>query len=205
MKIANIVIEKPLNLPRAFNVVQNYSEVINGLPTLIVGFDYVNKNYSNFDIMDRKLSENLYWTVKKTEKRDKYEDDLNWFVSKVYQDILDKVHYVFVDPLQYDCAKLFKVVKKIYSLNHKTSFFNGDMVYIYGESLIFGVDLKLLKFIGLDTNKIANKIKNISDYYMDIRDITPDLKKHLSLSGNKMMYVPYFRSIFKEQIFLETF
>jgi hypothetical protein len=41
-------------------------EVIHGLPTLIIDYNYVEKNYPNFDIGTNCLSKDLYWTFKKT-------------------------------------------------------------------------------------------------------------------------------------------
>ena len=32
------------------------------------------------------------------------------------------------------------------------------MIYIYGENIIFGVDLKLIEFVGLNSDKVKNKI-----------------------------------------------
>jgi hypothetical protein len=33
------------------------------------------------------------------------------------------------------------------------------MLYLYGDNIIFGIDLKLLKFMGINTDKVLNKIK----------------------------------------------
>jgi hypothetical protein len=70
MKVANIVSNNNINVSEEFNVVKSMDEIIHGLPTLIIGFDYVNKNYPDFNILDIELEPNLYWTVKKTERRD---------------------------------------------------------------------------------------------------------------------------------------
>ena len=102
MKIANIVSRQNVNISQEFNVVDSMDNIIHGLPTLILGFDYVNKHYPDFDVMERKLSDNLYWTVKRTEKRDKYEEDLSWFITKVLTDLISEISYVFVDPIQYN-------------------------------------------------------------------------------------------------------
>ena len=72
MKVANIVSNNNINVSEEFNVVKSMDEIIHGLPTLIIGFDYVNKNYPDFNILDIELEPNLYWTVKKTERRDKH-------------------------------------------------------------------------------------------------------------------------------------
>ena len=179
MKIANIVSITQLEAPEEFNVVKSINEIIDGLPTLIIGYDIVNKLYPDFDITDISLDNEKYWTFKKTEKRDKYESDLKWFISKVYYDLTNKLKYIFVDPIQYRGKTLIKILKKIYSLKNKVSFLNGQMIYIYGEDFIFGVDLKLLDFIGVDTEKIKQKIIVNSSVFLNDSKILIEYKKNI--------------------------
>ena len=64
MKIANILSTIKIEAPEDFNIVKSSSDLIDGLPTLIVGYDYVNKNYPDFDITNIELEPNVYWTFK---------------------------------------------------------------------------------------------------------------------------------------------
>jgi hypothetical protein len=77
MKIANIVTSNKIDISEQFNIVESMDNIIHGLPTLIVGFDTVNNLYPDFDILEIKVEDNIYWTFKKNEKRDKYDEDLN--------------------------------------------------------------------------------------------------------------------------------
>lgn len=199
MKLANIVSTQNVDAPEEFNVVKTIGLVIDGLPTLIVGYDYVNKHYPAFDITNISLAENLYWTFKRTEKRDKYEEDLRWFIHKVYEDQTNQLMYVFVDPIQYSSKTLIKIVRKIYSLKKPIGFLNGDMVYIYADKLIFGVDLKLLKYIGFDIDKIKDKLKRFCSVFLDDDQIIIEYKKNVMLLDNKIRYIPYLYSVRHDQ------
>jgi hypothetical protein len=128
MKIANILSTTKIEAPEDFNIVKSSIDLIDGLPTLIVGYDYVNKHYHDFDITNIKLEPNLYWTFKKTEKRDKFEEDLRWFIRKVYEDLTDKLIYLFVDPIQHKPKTLRKIVKKILSLNDVITYQHNEML-----------------------------------------------------------------------------
>lgn len=174
-------------------------DIIHGLPTLILGFDYVNKHYPDFDVMDRKLGENLYWTVKRTEKRDKYEEDLSWFITKVLTDLISDISYVFVDPIQYNSRTIRKVIRKFHSMENKITYQNGQMLYIYDEKIIFGVDLKLLKYIGLDYNKIKQKIIRKSSVFLTNDKILIEYKNTVAELDNQVRYIPYLFSITNEQ------
>ena len=199
MKFANIVSTTQINVTDDFNVVQSMDEIIHGLPTLIIGFDYVNKHYPDFDILNSELEPNLYWTFKKTERRDKHEEDLIWFENKVYNDLANKLTYIIVDPIQYHSSSIKKIIRKIYSIEKLISFINGDMVYIFGDKFIFGVDLKLLRFVGLDTNRIKYKIKTKSIVFLEDSEILIEYKNYIDELGLQVKYLPFLYFIRNEQ------
>ena len=97
MKVANIVSTNKISVSDEFNVVTSLDNIIQGLPTLIVGFDVVNKKFPDFNILSKQLGPNLFWTFKRTEKRDKFEEDLTWFMAYAYQEFVKGLKYVFVD------------------------------------------------------------------------------------------------------------
>jgi hypothetical protein len=191
MKIANILSTIKIEAPEDFNIVKSSSDLIDGLPTLIVGYDYVNKHYHDFDITNIKLEPNLYWTFKKTEKRDKFDEDLRWFIRKVYEDLTDKLIYLFVDPIQHKPKTLRKIVKKILSLNDVITYKHNEMFYVYSDNLIFGIDLKLLKYLGFNTDKIKEKIKSISNVFLIDDEILIEYKKCIETLNNRVRYIPY--------------
>jgi len=199
MKVANIISSNKITIPDDFNVVKTLDEAIVGLPTLIIGYEYVNKHYPDFDISNFCLGPDLYWTFKRTERRDNFEEDLNRFIKKVYKELTNDIIYVFVDPIQYKSKTLIKIVRKIYSLKNIISFINGNMVYLYSDKFIFGIDLKLLKFMGIDIDKIKNKIKSISSDFLDDNKILIEYKKTVDALDNQVRYIPFLFSIKNEQ------
>jgi hypothetical protein len=199
MKIANIVSKNKINVNEEFNLVESMDEIIHGLPTLIIGFDYVNKHYPDFDILNSELEPNVYWTFKKTERRDKHEEDLIWFENKVYSDLAKTIKYVFVDPIQYNKKSLIKIIRKIYSLDKAITFINDKMIYIYGDNLIFGIDLKLLHFVGLDINKIKYKIKTKSIVFLGESEILIEYKNYIDELGLQVKFLPFLYFIRNEQ------
>lgn len=197
--IANIVSNNKVDVSDDFNVVESLGDIIQGLPTLIIGFDYVNKHYPDFDIMDRCLGDDLYWTFKKTEKRDEFQEGLTWFMSKVYSDLTKEVTYIFVDPIQYNSKTLRKIIRKINTIEKTTTFFHEDMGYIYGEKFVFGVDFKLLMFMGLNVDKIKDKIKAKSSVFLGDEEILIEYKKPVTELDYPVRYAPYLFSIRHEQ------
>ena len=195
MKIANIVSKNTIDVSITFNVVEQIDDIIQGLPTLIVGYDYVNKYYPDFDITNIELETNLYWTFKRTEKRDKFEEDLEWFKNRVYSNLFKGVNYVFVDLIHYSNKLMWKVVRKIYSLKNKVSYATDDMIYIYCENLIFGINLRQLKYMCVDIDKIKSKIKLNSNDFLVGNKILIEYKKSVGRLGEQVKYIPFLYSI----------
>lgn len=199
MKIANIVSKTNLNVSKDFNVVSSMDEIIHGLPTLIVGFDVVNKHYPEFDITNREVEPNLYWIFKRTERRDDFEIGLRWFRDKVISDLGKEISYVFVDLMQYKKKTLCKIARKFLKTEKKFSVVFNDMVYIYGENIIFGVDLKLFRFAELDADKLKNTIRAKSTVFLGVDDILIEDKNIINELGIQIRYLPYLLSIRHEQ------
>jgi hypothetical protein len=198
MKFANIVSTTQINVPQDFNVVQSMDEIIHGLPTLIIGFDLTDKLFPNYDVGNIKVTDNVYWTTKKTESRDKHNLELEWFKHFAYHELIKDINYIFVDPIQYKKKSLLKILKKIYTIPNKISYQHNDMIYIYSDKFIFGVDLKLIKYIGLDISKIKQKIINISSVFLEDADIFIEYKYIIDDMENQVRFLPYLYSIKNE-------
>jgi hypothetical protein len=199
MTLANIISNTELKLSDDFKVVNSIDNIVEGLPTLIIGFENVKKYYPDFDITTNKVNDKVYWTFKKNEKRDKYEEDLNWFIKKVYADLVNELSYVFVDPIQYRGKTLIKIIRKIYKSKHIVSYEDDNMIYIYADKIIFGLDLKLFKFMNLDIDKIKSRIKSMSTVFLVKNEILIEYKNIISFFGNKFRYLPYLYFIKNEQ------
>ena len=198
MKFANIVSTTQINVPQDFNVVQSMDEIIHGLPTLIIGFDLTDKLFPNYDVGNIKVTDNVYWTTKKTESRDKHNIELEWFKHFAYHELIKDINYIFVDPIQYKKKSLLKILKKIYTIPNKITYQHNDMIYIYSDKFIFGVDLKLIKYIGLDIPKIKRKIINISSVFLEGADIFIEYKYIIDDMENQVRFLPYLYSIKNE-------
>lgn len=194
MKIGNIVSTTSVSVSDDFNVVQSLDEIIQGLPTLIVGWDYVKKNYPDYDVTDRQLADNLYWTVKKTEKRDIYEEDLFYFIQNTYNGLVKDIDYYFLDPFNLTRKKLVRLLQKLNSCK-SISYHHDNMVYIYIENYILGIDISLMEFIGFKYDKLVDKIKQKSSIFLTKDMIFIEYKHRIENFENQVKYLPVLYSI----------
>ena len=70
--IANILTDKPFTNAELYNVVSDKNNLIDGIPTLVIGWEYTKKMFNNANILDWEIDRNTYWTYGKREKRNKY-------------------------------------------------------------------------------------------------------------------------------------
>ena len=195
MKIANIVSKTELKVSNFFNVVSDFKEIDSSLPTLIVGFEYTDELFPQFNVLNVNIKDNIYWTVQKSYSRDKFQEDFNYFTNKVYLDLIKDVKYVYVDLILSSPRKIMKIIRKIYSLKDKISYRYGNMIYIYGEGLVFGVDLNLTTYIGINESKVVNKIKSMSVFYDSFENSPESFKSVFEVIDNKIRYAPCLHSI----------
>ena len=194
MKIGNIVSTTNINVSEDFNVVQSLDDIIQGLPTLIIGWDYVKKNYPNYDIIDRKLSDNLFWTFKKTERRDFHEEDIYKFVLNTYAGIVKNITYHFVDPFMLTRKSIIKILTKLKSTK-TIAYCHDDMCYIYFDNIILGFNLSFLEFIGLNREKIIKRIIEKTSIFLSKDNIFIEYKQRVESLDNQVKYVPVLYSI----------
>lgn len=190
MKIANIVISSDLRVNSKFNVVDSFDKIIEGLPTLIVGLDNVRQIDPKPDFLDRKLSDNIFWTFSKKEKRVLFEEDLFYFTEAIYENIIKKTEYIFVDLILFNNEKVKEIFTIIQQMSKKVTLFNKDMVYLYGDDKIFGFDLKQVSYMGMDRDRLLGKIKLLSDVFLDDEKILIEYNNDLEMFDYQIKYIP---------------
>ncbi len=190
--IANIVSTSKIDISENFNVVETIDLVIEGLPTLIIGYEYVDALFPDFDITTNRLGPNLYWTYKRLHKRDKFNEDLDFFITTVYREMIKNIVYIYVDPIQYNKSTLTKIHRKIYSIESKVGFIHKNMGYIYGDNMIFGIDFRLLEYMGVDIVKLKSRIKNNCSFFVEDANGYQDILLYLD---NQIKYVPFLYSM----------
>ena len=191
MIIGNLITNEDIDID-FLNKVENIESINNTLPTLIVGWQETKKNIGEdkVSIIHKKINNRLYWTFTKKERKVDFEKDIINFKNICFNDIEDKINYIYIDVLHYSKSKIKKIIKKILQLKSIITYKNNkDMLYIFGDNLVFGVDLNMCNFIGVKKNKILNKVNTISDVTLqqnEIFNICKDL-----INNNREKIIPY--------------
>ncbi len=82
------------------------------------------------------------------------------------------------------------------SLREPTIYIHDErMVYIYGEGMIFGVDLEIISYLGIDTNKVETKLCNLSGCLLVDTEIFNKYSNIMTKINNKVKFIPYLYDI----------
>jgi len=199
MEIANIVCSDAINVGPEFNVVESSSDIIyTNLPTLIIGYEAIVAmcGSENINILKRNINKKTFWTFKRNVERSVYQRDLEDFMRYSYKKAVENISYVDLDVIQFNYRKLYKITKEILKLKDPISYKSiNNVIYIYSNNLIFGVDLNLLRFAGVDVEKIENKIIKKSLVFLEGSEILIEYNNHLERLNYDYKYLPFLYSI----------
>ena len=151
-------------------VVSDLSECSNNsIPKLIIGLneakEYANLNNFDFDILNNTYPNGDMWTFKKTEKREYYERDVEEFKKMVvnYQEKDVAYNYINIYRLKYsDIKRLYNIILNN-SLKKERNYYIIDRNMLYypiDDKNIIGLSFAHLKYIGVERDKIIEKIKS---------------------------------------------
>jgi hypothetical protein len=195
MFVGNIVTHSNINVDKYFKVVNSLDDTIDGLPTLIVGWDIVKTINPNADFIDKKLSENIFWTFKKSERRDIFEDDFYNFTEYCYGLLIKDIKYNFIDLIQLNETELKNIFRFIKKCENVVGYLYNKMLYIFVEKTIYGIDLTLLKYMDYNTEDVLCKIKSYCSVFLDNKEILIEYKDVIDMLNNEVKYIPFLYSI----------
>jgi hypothetical protein len=191
MYVGNIVTKSKL-VEENFNIVKNFDEIDNDLPTIIIGWEIVKNQIEGISIIHKKINRRLYWTFTTKERKVDYEVDLEKFKELCFNQFGDNIPYVYLDLIHGKRRVNIKIIKKVLSLKNPVTYFSDKgMVYIYDENIIFGLDLSIVQYTNLNKEKIINKIKSIGDNVLVSDEIFNKCKDLLYKIKFKNKLIPY--------------
>ncbi len=161
-------------------------------PTIIVGKNLAQDicGSENIHLLDRKISDNLYWTFAKTEQRSEYEKDLKEFNSKILDSLLRRITYknlnIFMEPI----STIKKFLNFMYGNSQKVIYASYNMLYVYCHGTVYGVSMQDLQYAGITRSKVFKKLRISADNTIitDYKFIDCSMKRFVE---KHKMLVPY--------------
>ena len=160
-------------------------------PILIVGWEKAKHNELYKSILDKQLSENLFWTFSKTESRSDFEDDLKKFYSICYDKVVASIRYYYVNLLSISHKKLIELCKIVSDPSvRKNIYIHKSMVYVPYKGNVLGVSLSVAEFCKVSEDRIRRFILSTKSNVI-VDDSNFKVKKIVRNLENKRYAVPY--------------
>ena len=196
MYIGNIITSTKVE-DSNFKVCRKLETIDDSLPTLIVGWEKTKEIYGDkVSILHKKIDDKTQWTFTTKERKVDYDKDIESFMSNCYSNIGKDINYVYIDVMHDTKKKIKKIIKKIYSLkNPKVYNHLNRMIYIYGDNIVFGVDIEILSYIGIDYNKVLTKLSKIPNCLFIDEKIFNIYRGMINKINGKVRLIPYIYEI----------
>lgn len=192
--IGRIITKNKLESSTLFDITSSLKKVNDDIPTLIIGWNNAKTIYGdNLDILDKKISKNLYWTFSKREKRNDYENDITLFYKKVIDSIYEKVKYTYLDFLLYNNNKLLSFINFMKNDTiKKIIYIKDNFIYISYGTDVYGILLDNILYLGYDKKDFLEQIKSNNIVITDDNFLDNNVKKNI----NNNIIIPYLFSLF---------
>lgn len=192
MYFGNIITNSDITID-GFRVYSKDEPIDNDLPTLIIGWELTKEMYGyNVSILHKKINVKTFWTFTPKERKVDFENDLESFKEFCYNTFGDNIPYVYLDMLYGKKPINRRIIKKIVSLDNPYIYISSnDIAYIFGDNIIFGVDLNILTYFDGKRDKILNKIKSLKNCVLIDYKIFNNYRDLLYKIKNKNRLIPY--------------
>lgn len=197
--IANIITKSRLDVGEYINVTKDITKVDLTIPTLIIGWVMVKEIYPNADILNKQISETVYWTYSNREKRQEYEPDLAKFIKNAFSRLETSIKYTFFNVLTNPLSRNKCLLKYINSPITKIVYITDKHIFIYDGKQVTGVSLSDLEFYGFERERIIDILKRNSYNRLVFSDSFLNFKIKRSIGDNGKI-VPFLYSI-KNDVF----
>lgn len=194
--IGNVLTDKPFTDKELYNVVDSRDKLINGIPTLIVGWEFTKTFYPNLNVLNETIKrKEVYWTYGKREKRNKYEINVANFRKIAMDKFIHSVGYEFVNMMLCSKEEKKQFLNTINKLDEIPIYLKYDMVYIYDKNnnKVYGISLRGIKYIGKDPKVFLSMFhKSKKARFIEIGDeLSWETKNYLK---NYQYIIPYLYS-----------
>lgn len=194
--LANILTSENFEDKKFYNVVSNEGDLIEGIPTLIIGREKAKELYPNAPILDWKINDEVYWTYGKRVRRERNEDDIKKFKKLMLERLIKGADYWFFNVLTATKEEKIKFNITLMDSTRKVVLISGDMAYIYYVDTheTIGVSLYDIDYSGVGRDKILKLFeRNKSIKIINERDFISYETR--DIITNKKYIIPYLSTL----------
>lgn len=168
MKLGNIIIDgEYLNNSKITSLDVDILNLLedkpnNQLPSLIIGWNKTKKLYSGkASILNKTIDTKTFWTFNPKEKIQDFNEDIDKFIELLTTDFVKNINYTLIDPIVFNVNNINKL-SEIIGDNIDVTYVVDDMIYYLKNNIIFGMDISVIEFIGINKKEVFWYLENNS-------------------------------------------
>ena len=160
MKILGYIVSgsKISNIEGFVEQVDDISLADSTKPILVVGWQLA-KQFDGYNILNRKLGENLYWTFGRSENRSEFETDIKKFYDLIRRNVAENVPYKYINIIDFTYSNTKKLLNMVISERIKTIYINDNMLYFVFNDTVYGLSLAIMEYCGIKREKVFNVLR----------------------------------------------
>ena len=165
--IANILTEKKFSDYELYNVVSDKASLIDGIPTMVIGWEYTKKMFPEANIVDWIVEDGVYWTFGNREKRSVYEERMAKFKELAIDSFIKSINYRFISVITSKKEEIADFIGKVETEGGATAYYTNGFVYVYIPSscVVYGLSLREMDYVGKNPKmflSLLTKEENVS-------------------------------------------
>lgn len=191
--IGNIVTDGKFEATGIYNVVKDINDIVDGVPTLIVGWKKAKSIFPDVDILEWEIKDDFYWTFGKRERNWRYEDDVERFKSLCVNSIKDRIGYHFFNILAEGRSAKESLISNIKNpYRRKWVYMRNGMLYLYfeGKNTICGISLRDIDYERGNHNTLLSMINDRANS-VNVVKMTDESYGFKMISINNPYLIPY--------------
>lgn len=178
--------------PPLSNIVDDYRDTVPGIPTFIIGWERTKKIFPGASILDPAVGENIFWIYGPRERRERYEEGVEWMRSVVLGNINRGAVYRFDDIICMPVDEKRRLYRFLTDGEGVVYLVWKDMLYYLDGNEIHGVSLRDIDYEGGCTERLLTDIEgNPVNRAIDPARIPDNV---FDLIGNRVHLLPYIMS-----------
>ena len=191
-KIGNILTDKKFYEGGVYNVTSSKDGLIKGIPTLVIGWEFVKSNYPDANIIDWQIDNDTFWTFGSRERRSAYEKRLQEFKDIAVDRFIKSVKYVPFNILVESAESKKELFGIFDSVDYeKEVYFKNDMVYIYlpKDETVYGISFRDVEYIGKDLDKFIHKMYTLPNSEFVNKSIDKNIENEALVKFRNSIYM----------------
>jgi len=165
-KLGNIVAQKSdlrlMNKVSFIHYTEVMTDIINDIPTLIIGWNNVKRLYPDtpLSILKEKIDNKTWWCFSPQEKNTKHIECVSEFYQTIIEIIKEKIPYHFINIFELTLSETKEIISTLNSNTRVVCYVHYNFMYVYINNEVLGFNLEDIEYLGIPKNKILKYFYN---------------------------------------------